>query len=41
MLFDQLRPGKYGKPFGMYKFRAMRDVVGADGRQLPDRERST
>jgi len=41
VLFAQLRPGKDGKQFRMYKFRTMRDVVGADGRQLPDSERLT
>lgn len=41
VFFAQLRPGKDGKPFRMYKFRTMRDIVGADGRQLPDSERLT
>ena len=41
VLFAQLRPGKDGKLFRMYKFRTMRDVVDADGRQLSDLERLT
>ena len=41
VLFAQLRPGKDGKLFRMYKFRTMRDMVGVDGRQLPDSERLT
>lgn len=41
VLFTQLRPGRHGKLFRMYKFRTMRDVVGIDGRQLPDSERLT
>jgi sugar transferase EpsL len=41
VLFVQKRPGLGGKPFPLYKFRTMRDAVGADGRPLPDSERLT
>jgi lipopolysaccharide/colanic/teichoic acid biosynthesis glycosyltransferase len=41
VLFRQTRPGLYGKPFEMIKFRTMRDVIDANGRPLPDAERLT
>ncbi|MEE1922833.1 sugar transferase [Pseudomonas sp. 148P] len=41
VLFRQIRPGKYGKPFEMVKFRTMRDAVDSDGQPLPDSERMT
>jgi lipopolysaccharide/colanic/teichoic acid biosynthesis glycosyltransferase len=41
VLFRQVRPGRYGRPFEMVKFRTMRDAYGADGRPLPDGERMT
>lgn len=41
VLFRQLRPGLNGRPFEMIKFRTMRNVVGADGRSLPDAARLT
>jgi lipopolysaccharide/colanic/teichoic acid biosynthesis glycosyltransferase len=40
-LFRQTRPGLNGRPFGMIKFRTMRDAVGPDGAPLPDAERLT
>ncbi|MEA5669842.1 sugar transferase [Pseudomonas sp. MH2] len=41
VLFRQVRPGVNGKPFGMIKFRTMRDAVDANGVVLPDAERMT
>lgn len=41
VLFCQVRPGLNGKPFGMIKFRTMRDAVDAAGNLLPDAERMT
>jgi len=40
-LFRQIRPGLYGQPFEMIKFRTMRDAIGPDGEPLPDAERLT
>lgn len=41
VLFRQTRPGLYGKPFDMIKFRTMRDAIDSDGNPLPDSERLT
>lgn len=41
VLFRQERPGLNGEVFTLLKFRTMIDARGADGRQLPDRERLT
>jgi lipopolysaccharide/colanic/teichoic acid biosynthesis glycosyltransferase len=41
VLFQQVRPGCYGEPFKMVKFRTMRDAVDAQGNPLPDAERMT
>lgn len=41
VLFRQIRPGQYGKPFEMIKFRTMRDAVDHQGNPLPDSERLT
>ena len=41
VLFRQTRPGLYGKPFEMIKFRTMKDAVDAEGNPLPDSERIT
>lgn len=40
-LFRQIRPGLYGQPFEMIKFRTMLDADGADGQPLADAERMT
>jgi len=41
VLFTQMRPGLYGQPFRMVKFRTMTDARGSDGQLLPDAERIT
>jgi len=41
VFFKQLRPGQYGKPFYIYKFRTMTDKRDLKGNLLPDRERLT
>ena len=41
IMFIQIRPGRHGRPFAMYKFRTMTDAEGADGMPLPDAERMT
>tara|TARA_R110000850_G_scaffold185910_8_gene311826 strand:+ start:1598 stop:2191 length:594 start_codon:yes stop_codon:yes gene_type:complete len=41
VLFHQTRPGLYGQPFRMVKFRTMRDANDSNGNPLPDSERLT
>lgn len=41
VLFSQLRPGLYGKPFVMYKFRTMKNSMDEKGNLLPDEKRLT
>ncbi len=41
VIFTQVRPGRGGKPFLLYKFRTMRDAVDSRGNPLPDSERLT
>lgn len=41
VLFTQIRPGKNGKLFRMYKFRSMTDERDAEGNLLPDDVRLT
>jgi sugar transferase EpsL len=41
VLFAMERPGLNGKPFILYKFRTMMDVVDVCGRYLPDEQRLT
>ena len=39
VLFCQQRPGLFGNPFTMYKFRTMTDERDAEGNLLPDKQR--
>ncbi len=41
VLFRQQRPGLYGRPFTLFKFRTMTDKRDAQGNLLPDAERLT
>ena len=41
VLFRQVRPGLYGQPFEMIKFRSRKDAVDLQGNPLPDSERLT
>ena len=41
VLFKQKRPGLYGKPFYIYKFRTMSNEKDIAGKWLPDEERLT
>jgi sugar transferase EpsL len=41
IIFKQLRPGQYGNPFYIYKFRTMTEARNIQGELLPDNERMT
>jgi len=41
VVFKQKRPGLYGKPFTIYKFRTMTSYCDGNGYLLPDSERLT
>lgn len=41
VFFRQMRPGKYGRPFMICKFRSLTDETDAQGKLLPDEDRFT
>lgn len=41
IIFKQIRPGKHGEPFSLYKFRTMTDERDENGFLLPDELRLT
>lgn len=41
VIFKQTRPGQYGEPFNLYKFRTMTDEKDENGEFLPDSVRLT
>jgi len=41
VIYTQLRPGKDGKPFRLYKFRTLSEQKDAEGEYLPDEKRLT
>lgn len=41
VLYSQVRPGRHGYPFKIYKFRSMNDARDKQGNLLPDSERIT
>jgi len=41
VIFRQVRPGLYGHPFTMFKFRTMTEECDPDGALLPDEKRLT
>jgi lipopolysaccharide/colanic/teichoic acid biosynthesis glycosyltransferase len=41
LVFWQKRPGRFGRPFKLFKFRTMRAAHDAQGNRLPDKERSS
>lgn len=40
VVFDQVRPGRFGHDFMLHKFRTMHDPVGSNGRLMADAERT-
>jgi lipopolysaccharide/colanic/teichoic acid biosynthesis glycosyltransferase len=41
VIFRQIRPGKWGRPFTIFKFRTMREIYDDHGNPMPNEERVT
>ena len=41
IVFQQMRPGRHGEPFKMFKFRSMTSKLDEKGNLLPDQDRLT
>lgn len=41
VIFRQMRPGLWGKPIQVYKFRTMKEIFDSEGKLLPDDRRLT
>lgn len=41
LVFWQVRPGRYGRPFKVFKFRTMRPAHDSEGNRIPDESRSS
>ena len=41
LVFWQQRPGRFGRPFKLFKFRTMRSAHDTEGKRVPDEQRSS